>query len=371
MTTAWTADHLANVDPASAATVPLVTAAVRGDLAPGWVYWDMWPVQDHAGRPADLAGRELWMALAAPDRRDPSLRHFEAKIRVLERTSGGWIDRGIALPDQPVPYEREWAGSAVSDGQAITLYFTAAGTAQRGGGYQQRLFEAHGRIGADGLPADWQPPVPSLSGAAPYYMPADAHEGEAGKIKAFRDPAWFRDPADGQDYLIFTASLAGSDSAYNGAVGIAARRGGEWQLMPPLVHADGVNNELERAHVVHHAGRYYVFWATQNGTFAPHLRHAPGGLYGMVADSLFGHYRPLNGSGLVLRNPVEEPLQTYSWFVTGDLAVSSFVDFWGLKGAGVPADPVAASERFGGVPAPMLRLVIDGDRCTLAEPVPA
>ena len=371
MTTAWTPDHVSAIRPGQAGCVPLVTSADRSDLEPGWIYWDMWPVQDRTGRPADLAGRELWMALAAPQRRDPSLRHFEAVIRVLERCGDRWADRGLALPRQVVPYEREWAGSAVSDGRAITLYFTAAGTAARAGGYQQQLFEAHGRIGSDGLPHSWMPPVASIADAAPHYMAADAHEGEAGKIKAFRDPAYFCDPADGREYLIFTASLAGSASAYNGAVGIAVRSANGWQLLPPLVHADGVNNELERAHVVHHAGRYYVLWATQNGTFAPHLRHAPGGLYGMVADSLTGPYRPLNGTGLVLINPASEPMQTYSWFVTGDLQVSSFIDFWGLSGKQLPADPAAASEYFGGVPAPLLQLAIHEDRCTIVDTVAA
>ena len=90
----------------------------------------------------------------------------------------------------------------------------------------------------------------------------------------------------------------------------------------------------------------------------------------MVADSLFGEYRPLNGSGLVLANPDAEPSQTYSWSVTADLVVSSFVDFWGLDGRPIPADPAQAASRFGGVPAPLLRLQIEGDQCRLAETTP-
>lgn len=89
----------------------------------------------------------------------------------------------------------------------------------------------------------------------------------------------------------------------------------------------------------------------------------------MVSDSLFGEYRPLNGSGLVLANPDEEPLQSYSWFVTRELLVSSFVDFSGLKGEPIPANTDEANRLFGGVPAPLLKLTIDGDRCELAETV--
>lgn len=366
MTTAWTAQDLESRDPASAPSVPVIAGIDRSELAEGIIYWDMWPVADARGRAAPIAGRELWMALSAPDRGDPSLRHFEAKVRLLERKPDCWRDLGPVLPGQPVPYEREWAGSAVSDGRTVSLYFTGAGTSERAGGYQQVLYEAHATIGPDGLPQGWSMPRPSIVGGCTDYMPALEHEGAAGRIKAFRDPAWFRDPADGREYLLFTGSLAGAESEYNGAVGIVRREDDGWHLLPPLIHADGVNNELERAHAVFHEGRYYVFWATQRFTFAPGVRAMPNGLYGMVADSLFGPYRLLNGSGLVLRNPEEEPLQTYSWFVTGDLLVSAFVDFWNLDGGPVPDDVAKANRHFGGVPAPLLRLEIEGDRATLA-----
>jgi levansucrase len=90
------------------------------------------------------------------------------------------------------------------------------------------------------------------------------------------------------------------------------------------------------------------------------LRHAPNGLYGMVADHLFGPYRPLNGSGLVLANPAQAPTQAYSWFVSADLIVASFVDAWGEVGKAAQDDL-----QFGGVPAPLLKLRVDGDLCLL------
>lgn len=371
MTSVWTADDVDKIDLERVGRVPLITEVLRDGLLDDLVYWDMWPVQDRDGRIADCMGRELWMALSAPDRGDPSLRHFEAKIRLLERKNQSWLDIGDVLPDQPVPYEREWAGSALKTGNRVSLYFTAAGTADRSGGYQQKLFEAHGSLDEDGLPKEWSQPAPSISEHSPLYLAADAHEGEAGKIKAFRDPAYFRDPADGQEYLVFTASLADAQSEFNGAVGIARRQGDGWNLLPPIIHADGVNNELERAHVIFHEGRYYAFWATQSGTFSPGLRNAPNGLYGMVSDSLLGEYRPLNGSGLVLANPMEEPLQTYSWFVSRELIVSSFVDHWGLSETPKQQGSGDLARRFGGVPAPLLKLQIDEDRCELVPLEPA
>lgn len=371
MTTAWTAECVRKINASRIPRIPIIKEDGPRTLDADRVYWDMWPIQGQDGLIASIHGRELWMALTAPDRGDPALRHFEAKIRLLEYQSGNWFDRGDVLPEFTVDYEREWAGSAVTDGEGVSLYFTAAGTNQRAGGYQQRLVESHAIIGSDGLPGAWTAPRPSIREFAPEYMLADAHEGEAGKIKAFRDPAYFRDPADGQEYLIFTASIAGTVGDYNGAVGIARRTDDGWKLLPPLIHADGVNNELERAHVVIHQGYYYAFWVTQRSTFAPGLGHAPNGLYGMVSDSLMGEYRPLNGTGLVLANPEEEPLQSYSWFVSGELLVSSFVDFRGLGGEPLPTNPQDANRLFGGIPAPLLKLKVDGDRCDLAETVEA
>jgi len=358
MTSAWTAEHVRRIGPATPlATIPAAGGPERGGLDPARLYWDMWPVQDAAGHRAMLAGREMWMALTAPDRGDPALRHFEAKIHWIERRGGAWHDCGPVLPYGDVPYEREWAGSALLDAGVVTLFFTAAGTAARSGGYQQELWEAHAPLGADGWPDEWSPPAPLVTGYGEAYMPADAHEGEPGRIKAFRDPAYFRDPADGSEYLAFTASLAGSQSDYNGAFGLARKGPSGWALTAPCCHAEGVNNELERAHLVFHGGHYYAFWSTQTATFAENLRHAPGGLYGMVADSMAGPWRPLNGTGLVLANPPEAPQQTYSWYVDASLTVCSFLDVLpGVEGNGA----------FGGVPAPLLTLALDGDSARLA-----
>ncbi len=355
MTSVWTAEQVRRIAAPLGAGVliPSVDAPERGTLDAGRLYWDMWPLQDADGHRTVLAGRELWMALTAPDRGDQALRHFEAKIHWLERVGGGWTDHGPVLPDMPVPYEREWAGSALYHEGAVTLFFTAAGTAERAGGYQQELWAASALVGEDGWPQGWSTPAPLVTGYGPHYMPADAHEGAPGMIKAFRDPSYFRDPADGAEYLAFTASLAGSASAFNGAFGLARKGADGWELTGPALHAEGVNNELERAHLVFHAGHYYAFWSTQTATFADGLGHAPGGLYGMVAGSMAGPWAPLNGTGLVLANPAASPLQTYSWYVDADLTVCSFVD-------------LLPDGSFGGVPAPLLHLALNGERAELA-----
>ncbi|MEY3624523.1 MAG: hypothetical protein RLZZ407_2082 [Pseudomonadota bacterium] len=366
LTSAWTHKHVSRIAEQSFDTVDVITGHDATPLLPGIVLWDMWPIQSSDGSIADIAGGAVWMALAAPDRSEPALRHFEARIRLLHLKEGQWRDLGWALPDTDYAFEREWAGTALLKNGIVSLFFTAAGVAGNPGGYQQRLFETHGTLQADGKVSNWTPLQESVANNGLHYHIADQQEGEPGKIKAFRDPAYFCDPADGQEYLLFTGSLAGPSSEYNGAIGIARRSDhGGWELLPPLLHADGVNNELERAHMVSKDGLYYIFWVTQAGTFNPEGPIGPTGLYGMVSDSLFGEYEPLNGSGLVLANPPEEPMQSYSWHVTAELLVSSFVDHWGLKGRSLANNPQLAAESFGGTPAPFVTLMLDGNRAGL------
>jgi levansucrase len=135
--------------------------------------------------------------------------------------------------------------------------------------------------------------------------------------------------------------------------------GGEgWELLDPLVSAVGVNNELERPHVVVHNELTYLFFCTQRRTFDPAVS-APTGLYGFVGPSLAGPFEPLNGTGLVLQNPPEEPLQAYSWLVLNDLRVSGFVDAYDLQGQH-PDDLADPRRHFGGTITPWYRLVLEG-----------
>jgi levansucrase len=200
------------------------------------------------------------------------------------------------------------------------------------------------------------------------------NQGVAGLIKGFRDPYWFRDPADGQGYILFTASKSAeaSQSSHDGVVGIALANDenglAPFTLLPPLIDADGQANELERPHVFVVDGHYYLFWSTQAHVFAPGGIAGPTGLYGMVAPSLFGPYEPLNRSGLVLANPPSEPKQAYAWqVVPGTLEVVAFVDYWGVDGRDIDHDPALKASQFGGTIAPMVRIALDGKTTRIVE----
>jgi len=351
-------------------TLPLITADDVAPILPGIDLWDCWQLTHEDGTTVVQGGRALWFFLSAPALPDPADRHALARIRLLSRGADGWRDHGNALPDGCNPGSREWAGSAVlmDDGVTVALFYTAAGRRDGPMSFEQRLFAVAGVLQADGLPGQWQAPREVIVADGIRYI-CDRQEiavPEPGSIKAFRDPQWFRDPATGLAHIVFTGSAAWSTDAYNGVIGIATLDGDEWVLGDPLIEATGVNNELERACVMHRDGRYYVFWSTQQHTFSPETLAGPNGLYAMVADAMTGPWRPVNGNGLVAGNPLDEPTQSYSWWITGGDEVWSFVDYWGMAGRSLSDRPELIRSHFGGTPAPVFRLRYDGDSVFIA-----
>lgn len=330
--------------------------------------WDCWPLAHEDGRTVEHVGRHWWFFLSAPVFADPVERHGHARIRLLSHGTDGWRDHGNAFPDGFTPGSREWAGSAVlmDDGVTIRQFFTAAG--RRGEStltFEQRLFCSMGQLAEEG-PTAWQLPEEVVRADGERYVLDRQDKGAPGLIKGFRDPAWLRDPATGKAHLLFTASAAWSDDPFNGIIGQAVLDEGGWTLGDVIIEAVGVNNELERPHIIVRDGRYYLFWSTQTHTFAPGAAAGPNGLYGMVADAMTGPWRPLNEGGLVAANPADEPKQSYSWWVTGEGEVWSFVDYWGLQGRDVSRHPELLRSNFGGTPAPRFSLVFSGDRVSVA-----
>lgn len=364
----WTPDHVAAIERARPPCAPVIAAGEAARVVPGIDLWDHWPVLEEDGRVARIAGGALVMALSAAVRPDPDDRHAAARLRLLHRTDGAWRDLGPLLPDGWSPGSREWAGSALVNAEhaRVTLHFTAAG--RRGEAttsFDQRMVECSAALEIEGgVPRlwDWTLPVETVRPDGVEYETDMAGGGAVGTIKAFRDPFHFRDGGD--EFLLFTASRARARTGWNGLVGAARRSGGarDWTLLPALVDADGVNNELERPHLIRRGGRCYLFWSTQAKVFAPRLA-APTGLYGLVADRFGEPWRPLNGHGLVFANPDAAPGQAYSWQVLPDLSVWSFADMVGL--ARPPRDAGEARRHFAGTPAPVLRLQLDGEQARL------
>lgn len=366
----WMAAHVAAIAETSLPAAPLIDARAAKPLLPEYDLWDLWPLQNPDGRVAEIAGGVLWMLLSAPRLPDPSMRHNTARTRLLFHKDGSWHDCGLLFPDDLNPGSREWSGSARYDAvnNMVTAYFTAAG--RRGettDSFEQRLFQTTGTLDLSGsLPAilGWSDPVSLVSNDGCLYVDLAKEQGEPGNIRGFRDPYWLRDPLDGRAYILFTGSQPGSVHDCNGVIGFASATSGNgeagFDLMPPIVSADGVANEMERPHMLVLGGLYYLFWSSQHSVFAANGPKGPSGLYGMVGPSVTGPFKPLNGTGLVVANPADEPRQAYCWQVLNTLEVVSFVDHWGLQGRDPLADPALNRAQFGGTIAPMLKIEIDG-----------
>lgn len=346
---------------------------------PNLYLWDPWPVQTAAGEIARVDDAQLWMALSASSAIAPGARHDVARIRLLTlKEVGGrpqWQDQGHVFPDASTPGSREWAGCATyfASSSELELCYTASGIrGETSASFIQRIFTSTARLQHKNSQielSNWTDHQELIQPETLYQSTMNQLTGAAGHIKGFRDPFRFVDPENGQLYVLFTASMMGSKTDFDGVVGVA--RGSDLTdlaLLPPLLTADGVNNELERPHVVFHDGLYYLFFSTQTLTFHADVS-APTGLYGFVANRMDGQWRPLNGSGLVFSNPVAEPFQAYSWYVMQNLTVASFVDFPRLEGvslAEVEANE-SSREHFVGSIAPLCKISLQGDRALLTK----
>jgi levansucrase len=211
-------------------------------------------------------------------------------------------------------------------------------------------------------------------------------QSQAGPIiYAFRDPFAFRNPDDDKTYILFegnTAGVAGeyecqardlghlppghtvpADSRfYTGNIGLMEATNSNlrrWQLLPPILSANCVNQQTERPHLVFRDGRVLLFTISHTFTFAPGLT-GPDGVYGFVGDSVRSDYRPLNASALVLGNPPEQPLQQYSHYVMPNLLVESFIDT-------IFTQPNQQAPVYGGTLAPTLRLAVEDQNTYVVE----
>jgi levansucrase len=410
----WTVDHVSGIELTQDNVAPRIPPELADErIDPDYWLWDWWPVRARNGEVADFDGWNIAIALAAPSNVLPGQRHDIAELRYYLTDDGGrnWQVGGPLWDRDDAEGSRQWAGSAMYDEETGTLYsfYTAAGqTGQRfdppsvdeldaddtgtndeaapgydadteGISYEQRaaMSTATVTMGANGPTiGEWTDHVILFEADGEMYAGTADTEGGAGEIDAFRDPEFFRDPATGEEYLTFTATMPVAECDGDGVVGIAQRATDDddltsWTLMPPLIDAHCVNNELERPHFVVQDNRYYLLFTTHDHTFDGDLP-GPEGLYGFVADSLMGPYEPLNGTGLVLANPESDPYQAYSWLTLPNGITTSFFQFWGLEGdvsldyVG-EQDPSFQLERFGGTFAPSIEIIFDGDTTTVGR----
>jgi levansucrase len=379
----WTPEQAAGIERTADNVTPVIDPPER-DPAGDVHVWDTWLLRDRYGRLATVDGWRVLFSLTAPAELLPGKRHDVAEIRYFYSANGNdWHDGGV-LFDGGALGQRQWAGSALYDDGDLYVYYTAAG--DDGAAeltYTQRIAVGHGgtvAATADGLEVagPWRHETLLEPDGRLY----ETTEQSRGMTYTFRDPWFFTDPATGETTLLFEANTPvpeDSDACdgdphrqeFNGSVGVALSPSGdplEWDLRPPLLDAVCVNQELERPHVVRQEGRYYLFVSSHMHTFAPDIEGYDA-LYGFVADSLRGEYRPLNGSGLVVTNPANAPFQAYSWMAfphREEVLVQSFFNYYDF--AGESLDEIAdlpvfeQRRRFGGTLGPTVRLGIEDSK---------
>lgn len=356
--------------------------------------WDTMPLVDKHGKVVSVDGWKVIFTLAAPRhwenkdengdyqiKEDWENRHGDARIYYwYSKTGSDWILGGRVMEEGVSPTSREWAGTPVMENSKgdVTLYYTCVtpgafvakvcgkiktsdeGVKLSGFTKVKKLFEADGKLYQN-------------EKQNPYWN--------------FRDPCPFIDPKTGKKYILFEGNVAGvrgeqiitdreqgsvpkendvlgTITYQAGCIGIAEcvdRKGDKWRLLPPLVTALGVNDQTERPHIRFKEGKVYIFTISHRYTYAALLDVQPGkpgpdGVYGFVSDSLFGKYKPINGSGLVLGNPEGAPFQTYSHYVMDNGLVTSFID-------SVPMDKekTGMDYRIGGTLAPTSVISLEGE----------
>lgn len=362
MTTHWHPGLLARNLNSEGTALPTIDRSRQSHVIEGRYFWDHSPVFDGHGDVFTIGGSELWTGLSAPVSDDPVSRHEHARLRLVKRRDGRWIDCGNILPDNFSHGSRDWAGvMSINQSNFVTLFYTATGTrGEQVPTYRQRIFQATAMLsGESGRPAafGWQDRGEPISADGNLYEIADQSEGAPGAIISFRDPYPFIDPQSGQQFMLFAATDARARTKKNGAIGIArlSPESGVWILQNPIVTGDGTSNEMERPHLIFHQGGYYLFWSVHGWTFGDGIK-APTGLYGMFSENLLGPYQPLNGHSLVASNPKHQPYQAYSWLVLKDFQVTSFVDMLDGKLETHPGAPHYPVGHFEGTEAPTFRL---------------
>jgi len=401
----WAPDAAAGIERGDDNTMPLI---VQESLQPvvddHWI-WDSWPLRSTDGDVAEFEGWTIVFGLSAEivDDRVPGDRHGLASWRMLGSQTGlgddaQWVDLGPVWAAGDAVGARQWAGSAVLDPATdrVTLYYTALGDLPAGdeltGGPASDPYEDVNWTGGSNLStssgpdrqemvavsaeltsdADGRPTLADMgeheiiltADGAIYRTAEQASDLDAPYV--FRDPWWFRDDDSGREYLLFSASPAFlTGDAAGGLVGLAMKDdSGTWVPLQPVLASPGVNNQLERPHLVHDDGLTYLFVSTHGFSFLDGI-DGPPGLYGFVSDGLGSDFRVLNGTGLVMANPAGEEQQAYSWVVLPSSEVLSFANYFDLEAVGGLSGISGQSvewqrEHFAGTLAPLVQLELDG-----------
>ncbi|MBP3040943.1 glycoside hydrolase family 68 protein [Bacillaceae bacterium Marseille-Q3522] len=335
--------------------------------------WDSWPLQNADGTVANYNGYNLVFALAGDPRNgnDTSIYLFYQKIG--ETSIESWKNAGRVfkdsdkfVPDDPhLKYQtQEWSGSATltTDGKVRLFYTDFSGAPEDGGtGYgKQTLTTAQVNLSqpdGDTLKVEGVEDHKSIfDGDGKTYQNVQQFIDEgaylSGDNHTLRDPHYVEDE-NGRKYLVFEANTGtetgyqGEDSLFNkayyggsevffqqekekllqspkkhdaelanGALGIIELNDDYTlkKVMKPLITSNTVTDEIERANVFKMNDKWYLFTDSRGAKMTiDGISTEDIYMLGFYADSLTGPYKPLNGTGLVLKMDLDPADLTFSY----------------------------------------------------------
>ncbi|WP_223066560.1 glycoside hydrolase family 68 protein [Paenibacillus caui] len=321
--------------------------------------WDTWPLQNADGTVANYKGYNIVFGLAGDPKRGSDTFIYLFYKKAGENSLDSWKCAGRVFKDSDkyVPNDtilnnqaEEWSGSATmtSDGK-VRLFYTNRHPWDEGRGFygKQTLTTAQINVSepnAGTLKVDGVEDFKSIydGGEGKNYQTVDQAFG--GADKNYNDNHTLRDPhyveENGRKYLVFEANT-GTETGYQGEDSFNNRAyyGGNkkffeaernWLLqspskelaklangalgiielnddytfkkeLKPLLASNTVTDEIERANVFQLNGKWYLFTSSRGAKMiVDGVDKEDIYMFGYVADSLTGPYKPLNGSGLVL-----------------------------------------------------------------------
>ncbi|GMA70548.1 hypothetical protein GCM10025879_17940 [Leuconostoc litchii] len=325
--------------------------------------WDSWALQDaKTGVTANYHGYNIVFALAGYPKEDNDQHVYMLYTKYGDTALNDWKNAGPVFGYDAKWDKQQWSGSAtVNTDDTIQLFYTKTdqpNTVQRLSTANLSMSYSDSEVSVAKVTNDHE----LFAGDGEHYQTLqqwiDAGYYTTGDNFTLRDPHVIE--VDGERYLAFESNTGTqnyqSDTAVdnmtyyggtddfnqkarettlndadklklskkaNGAIGLVKLTGAENnptidKVYSPLLAANGITDEIERANIVPLNGKYYLFTDTRLiKSVVPTVdADINVGMMGYVSDSLTGPYTPLNGSGSVITGTqlAESRTDTYSYY---------------------------------------------------------
>ena len=339
--------------------------------------WDSWVVLNHKGRPANFNGYYLQVAMAGAwdDASQGYLYLYSQPINSNSFEDWHLIGRlfNAAMHKDSQDYyiqkqTQEWSGSTIlEDDGSLRLFYAAYSGAKSAGGSgdsDQTLVTANIKLSFDeatgkisiGNVSDWRSLFDGDSENYESESQFDVIKWAQENNHAMRDAHYFED--NEHKYIVFESNT-GLNFGYQGEVEDynIANLGGDIsfnidkveelnnhtdemslsrvangclglieltddykikQVLPPLLVATTVTDEIERPNIIYHKGLYYLFTVTRGAKMANNqVSGRDIYMLGYYSPSLSVPFQPMNGCGIVLHQDAKSSAVdfTYSYLL--------------------------------------------------------